>query len=112
MTERDEVQDPETLPESHLRNRMPNTLCQLETQRLQKVRRLQRPEVQGCLLSCPASCSLPRTPPQARLTQTSRAWEVAPEPPHWPGPSFHQILDETAAGKAFGAGMSNNSLWS
>lgn len=93
-------------------DKMPNTLRQLQTQRLQKVRRLLRPVVQGCLLPCPALCSLPTAPSQAELTQTSGAWEVAPEPPHWPGPSFHQILDETAAGKAFGAGMSNNSLWS
>lgn len=106
------MQDPETLPESHPRDKMPNLLCRLKAQRLQKVRRLQRPEVQGCLLSCPAPFRLPTAPSQAGLTQTSGAWEVAPEPPHWPGPSFHQTLDEAAAGKAFGAGMSNNSLWS
>lgn len=106
------MQDPETLPESHPRGKMPNTVCQLKTQRLQKVRRLQRPEVHGCLLSYPAPFSLPTASSQARLTQTGGAWEVAPEPPRWPGPSFHQTLDETAAGKAFGAGMSNNSLWS
>lgn len=53
------MQDPYTLPESHPRDKMPNTLCQLKTQRLQKVRMLQRPEVQGCPVQpCAASPQL------------------------------------------------------